>query len=619
MRAQTWRLLLCLALSCLPITVWASEPSPSAAEPTSLASSSGEAGTEVLAAHSTASDVVPLDHWAYDAVRKLTELGVIIGYPDDSWHWNAAMTRYEFAMAISRLLDMMKLKPPGPRGPAGDPGPAGATGPAGAVGPAGPAGPAGPVGPTGPAGPAGPPPSPAEIRRLVEQLTKEFATELSNLRQRTKDLSAQVADLNRRLDLRARPSDWSGLIEYKLGFAGPRITSDNLFDVLMVELAWDRMQDRDRARIALRYKDTVVPLSVLGGPGRSSYDTGEHPRYIDSPGAYENGYGPEALWVSEAWYERNIGEGRWWRGGRQFQQYGLGILANNERRAQQGARLHYERWPHRRLAWDLFYGGSEYDWALERLDPPNRFIDFGDEYIFARLAYQRPRFVLALNWLPNGVGGERALSGDFAWRWSGDKWLRYEYARQFYHANRPNWKGKNDPDAHMGLFDVLKSKKTWLQLCYSNVDAEYDVQYTILHPFYEPFQHFHPTVPDPNGGVKDIMLEWERWLYNPPAITNLIFMGFNVWTKIGSFPIRGTYYHVDTRSSFFSDSPIATNADGCVGFDDLWAIWVYIPATKTTNVYLVYGQQLRSGATFPDASASFGNQSLLMMGMDINF
>lgn len=46
---------------------------------------------------------------------------------------------------------------------------------------------------------------------------------------------------------------------------------------------------------------------------------------------------------------------------------------------------------------------------------------------------------------------------------------------------------------------------------------------------------------------------------------------------------------------------------------------MYIPATKTTNVYLVYGQQLRSGAAFPDASASFGDQSLLMLGMDVNF
>jgi hypothetical protein len=536
------------------------------------------------------------------------------------------MTRYEFAMAISRLLDLMRIKPPGPPGAAGNPGPAGPAGPGGPAGPAGAAGPAGPPGPAGPAGPAGPPPDAAEIRRLAEALSKEFGTELTAVRQKLAEDSALVADLNRRLDLRRRPCDWGGLIEYKLGFAGSSVSNDNLFDVLMMELAWDCAHERDRAHLVLRYKDTPVPLSVLGGPGSTGYDTGEQPRYINYPGAFENGYGNEALWLSEAWYEHTMSEGRWWRGGRQFEQYGLGILANNERRAQNGVRLHYERWPARRLAWDLFYGGSEYDWVLGRIDSPKTPIDFagsfGDKYIFARLAYQRPRYVLAVNWLPDGVGGERAASGDFAWRWSGDKWLRYEYARQFRHANRDNWGGKNDPDAHMGLFDVLKSRKTWLQLCYSNVDAEYDVQYSILHPFYEPFQHFHPSVPDPNdpnGGTKDIMLEWERWLYNPPALTNLIFMGFNVWTQIGSFPIRGTYYHVDTRSAFWYDSPIATNALGQVGFDDLWAVWVYIPATKTTNVYLVYGQQLRSHAAFPNASEPFDDQSLLMLGTDVNF
>ena len=94
-------------------------------------------------AQSNPAQTVPFDHWAYDAVQQLVDMGIIIGYPDGTFRGNRAMTRYEFAMAISRMLDAieaMDLNKPGPPGPQGQAGPAGATGaagPAGAMGPAG--------------------------------------------------------------------------------------------------------------------------------------------------------------------------------------------------------------------------------------------------------------------------------------------------------------------------------------------------------------------------------------------------------------------------------------------------------------------------------------------------
>jgi hypothetical protein len=134
-------------------------------------------------------ETVPFDHWAYDAVQKLVESGIIVGYPDGTFRGERTMTRYEFAMAISRLLDLIPQAKPGdttigggttrptvgpagatgatgatgpvgPQGAAGPQGPAGARGERGSAGPAGPAGPAGtagPAGPPGPPGPAGPP------------------------------------------------------------------------------------------------------------------------------------------------------------------------------------------------------------------------------------------------------------------------------------------------------------------------------------------------------------------------------------------------------------------------------------------------------------------------------
>ena len=56
---------------------------------------------------------VPIDHWAYDAVSQLQDLGIIIGYPDGTFSGRRALTRYEFAMALSRaipvIVDMVEV------------------------------------------------------------------------------------------------------------------------------------------------------------------------------------------------------------------------------------------------------------------------------------------------------------------------------------------------------------------------------------------------------------------------------------------------------------------------------------------------------------------------------
>jgi len=50
---------------------------------------------------------VPTDHWAYDAVNQLQKDGIVIGYPDGTYGGKRAMSRYEFATAIARLLPMI--------------------------------------------------------------------------------------------------------------------------------------------------------------------------------------------------------------------------------------------------------------------------------------------------------------------------------------------------------------------------------------------------------------------------------------------------------------------------------------------------------------------------------
>jgi len=47
---------------------------------------------------------VPTDHWAYDAVNTLQKDGILIGYPDGTFGGKRTITRYEFAVAIARVL-----------------------------------------------------------------------------------------------------------------------------------------------------------------------------------------------------------------------------------------------------------------------------------------------------------------------------------------------------------------------------------------------------------------------------------------------------------------------------------------------------------------------------------
>lgn len=62
---------------------------------------------------------VPRGHWAYEAINKLSQAGIIEGLPNGTYAGNKPMTRYEFAVAIARILD--KMGGTGTTGPTFDP------------------------------------------------------------------------------------------------------------------------------------------------------------------------------------------------------------------------------------------------------------------------------------------------------------------------------------------------------------------------------------------------------------------------------------------------------------------------------------------------------------------
>ena len=58
---------------------------------------------------------VPADHWAFDAIAELAAKGILEGYPDGTFKGDRAMTRYEMAMALARILariEAIKIPPP---------------------------------------------------------------------------------------------------------------------------------------------------------------------------------------------------------------------------------------------------------------------------------------------------------------------------------------------------------------------------------------------------------------------------------------------------------------------------------------------------------------------------
>jgi len=160
---------------------------------------------------------VPADHWAAQAIAKLAAAGVIEGMPQAKFQGNRPMTRYEVAMALARMLDIVGK--PGPaasaniadirqmilndadvqarlRGPQGTAGPAGANGQPGPAGPPGGIGPAGPAGGTGQAGPVGPQGAPGlspEERANLLKLLTEFGPEIAAIRGDFRTLSDRVA------------------------------------------------------------------------------------------------------------------------------------------------------------------------------------------------------------------------------------------------------------------------------------------------------------------------------------------------------------------------------------------------------------------------------------------
>jgi hypothetical protein len=520
---------------------------------------------------------VPFDHWAYDAVQELVDKGIIIGYPDGTFKGDRAMTRYEFAIAISRLLDTI--------GPGGS----GAAGAAGATGAAGAAGPQGPQGPAGPAGPAGAPGKDAaideaQIATLVNKLLEEFKDDLAALRKDIDYLQDDLYDLADRVTAleQDRGPRVFGWLDYRIGMVGAH-TFSNDFDNLTAKLGIEgQLNDDVSARIALKVRDN--------GPWYGSSDSDWDDDYywedewygIPGPEMLTASYGEpiaEQVWLDEAWVQ--FSRDSFPRGnhtiGRQFVSFGTGLLVDNQRLSQQGIRIQTPGVLGTGIGLDLFAGASSYTWQHWQAPVVSTPSPVSDGYVAARLAYNHARGAFGVNYLGSGVDWERGWSVDYIGSVFGRP-LAVEHARLTQLLDGSS--ASSDPKATIASLGLINSRNFSLTGFYSKADNYYNPTYSILNPYYEELAYgagFMATN-NPNPGIP-----WERWLRNAPVFPGLRVLGGQVGFHLGSTPFTICYYDVDY-----------SQGSGTPPYDTLAALTFSRPLASGVDLNVTYGLQRAS-------------------------
>ncbi len=493
-------------------------------------------------AQASPAQTVPFDHWAYDAVQELVDQGIIIGYPDGTFQGDRAMTRYEFAAAISRMLDVISVG-----GGQGEKGDRGAQGPAGVAGPAGAAGAQGPAGVAGPAGKDGVVDE-AKIATLVNKLIDEFKDELADMRQDVDYLQDDVYDLGDRvtyLEEAMKGPKVFGWMDYRIGMAND-VDVDNYYDNLTAKVGIQgQITDDVFGRIAVKVRDTDTP--------EYGYAMGD--------------YDAEELWLDEAYISFNK-EG-FLRGthtvGRQFVAYGLGLLYDNQGLSQQGWRYQIADLFGTNLNFDVFAGGSNATWTNDYTPETE------DGVLVGRLAYASHRGDFGVNYLSSGAGKEEGYSFDYTGSIFGHA-LSAEYATQTKWISGTD---TDDPDAIVANLELLKGAGWGLSGFYSNVDSGYDTEYSILNPYYEQLG---------NGTTG---YDWERWMRNTPVFWGTEVIGGQLNFNAFGSPFNVCYYDMDI--------------DGSVdAYDALYAISTTQSLADGVNLNLSYARQDGTSASYDD-------------------
>ena len=547
-------------------------------------------------AQTSPAETVPFDHWAYDAVQQVCEAGVIIGYPDGTFKGDRAMTRYEFAMAISRLLDIIPKE--------------GAVGPAGEAGAAGAAGPQGEKGEKGDTGECTC--DEKMVADLIAKLCEEFKEELADVKEDLEYLTNDVYDLGDRvawLEEQMGGPEITGWLDYRIGLVGEDLDLDHEFDNLTaaVGIAGDITDDL-YGNLTLKTRDSW---------------------------AWNDMYDSNTVWLDEAYVRFPTGNFATWTVGRQKPVYALGLVVDFDRQSGQGVRGEMPSLFGTGLDVEFFAGNADEagdgygflptpDADCGPYVPPADYALDNDGYLSARavygsggswgiganalisgvsrtntMVYDGPDAGSACPWL---INDEVAVSVDF-WAEIWDREIYFEAARLEQHSDRPVAPHVSQPCAYMGTVELWETDNFKLTGFYSSADAEYDIYYSSLNPYFETLDWRAPSN----------LIPWEAWLRRPLVMTNVKAIGGTLNFDVAGLPFEVCYYSLDALApTYWNNSPLSALA-----YDTLYAVKVTKELTNGVDCVLTYAHQ--TAADVPSGYTAPNDQNLLQAGIMVGF
>ena len=440
---------------------------------------------------------VPFDHWAYDAVQTLVDEGVIIGYPDGTFKGDRAMTRYEFAMALARALEI---------GEGGGIGAAGTAGADGAVGPVGPAGATGPAGAVGPAGADGAAGTAEDVQPLIDALRDEFRDELADAQDRLDDIEDMVYDIDDRLfaveeEVMGKPTV-TGWVKYRASMVGTDLDADNTGSALSAAIGVNgRLSGSSTAAIQYR----TDPMNALDGIALANV-------VIDS----------ETIVPAE------------WTIGRQYATYGKGLLAKFGETA--GTYIGLDGISVDTTGLGLDISASVFPAAGPSI-PGNT-----DDVAAARVGWSSGRLAVGGTYLASGLGAEQGWAVDADLDLLGGSVLPHVGGE--YSKLQDNQFGVNvDAPAYLVDLGIYDNGTLWVDGYYSSVDIAYTPTWSIINPYTE---QLGPGDVDPWFGV----MPWaEFFLDNTWAMNDTNVMGVRAGARLAGFPVEVMWADLETDST----------------------------------------------------------------------
>jgi len=561
---------------------------------------------------------VPIDHWAYEAIQKLADQGVLIGYPDGTFKGQRAMTRYEAAMAIQRALEKM---------PAG-----------------GGAGPAGPPGPAGAAGPPGPPGTGAGLtdqqKALLQRLETEFAPELKAIR-------ADLDDLTRRVEeLEAKPAEKpkvavSGSLQYRAGLYGTElkihkgVQTGYPYDLVgMTQVGWFDafgVPVTDSTKDAWKAGDFSSLRTIVTLTGQVAKDAELNVRFLADPSTNQmfpiaDDQSPNVVWnngnldmvrIDEAYVKVPT---KWivpvdWVVGKQRVAWGQGLVLDNNLLALKGADAKVQIT--RNISLEAF--GAMLD--REALggqtsplpNPPGVETTGQDDVAAARLAIPIGGWDLGLNWLQDGFRKEKAGSIDLAGKIFGRN-VALEWAELRTNAatiqtddiEDATGASSGDKMAVVVKADILKTPSIDLSASYGKLGALYafavvpgsgfggydpygfgagvfNLPFSALHPYAEVNAHDinwvdRPLFLDPTNIAKG----WQLALTLPKLLGE--------GTPLTVTWADGEAINHDYLDALVAGVPIA-GIDKWRDADRVWTVSITRPLAENVNFRILYGQR----------------------------